>query len=46
MANLVDYITGKLKPYTRYIIIVFVLLVFIVVSFYVVSQYSKNKMNE
>jgi len=46
MANLVDYISGKIRPYTRYIIIVLVLLLFIVVSFYVLNQYSKNKLNE
>jgi thiol-disulfide isomerase/thioredoxin len=42
MANLVDYLTSKIKPYTFYITIFVVALIFIIISIYVYRQYYNS----
>lgn len=42
MANLVNYISGKLRPYTLYITIAFIVIIFILLSIYLFLQFKKK----
>lgn len=43
MANLVDYISGKLRPYSRYITFSIIFIIFILLSIYVLVNFINKK---
>ena len=45
MANLVDYISGKIRPYSRYITLFIIFVIFIISSIYIVSQFLNRKVD-
>jgi len=46
MANLVDYISGKILPYSRYIIFFMLFLIFISLGIYGLIQFVNRKVDE
>lgn len=46
MANLVDYISGKLRPYSRYITFSIIFIIFILISIYVLVNFVNKKDDE
>ena len=46
MANLVDYISGKIRPYSRYITIVILFLIFISLGIYILVKFVNKQDND
>jgi thiol-disulfide isomerase/thioredoxin len=46
MANLVDYISGKLRPYSRYITFSIIFIIFVLISIYVLVNFVNKKDDE
>lgn len=46
MSNLVDYISGKLRPYSRYITFSIIFIIFILISIYVLVNFVNKKDDE
>jgi thiol-disulfide isomerase/thioredoxin len=46
MANLVTYLSEKMKPYNVYISVIFVLIVFLIASFFLYRQFSKDNLSQ